>query len=213
MSFDPFGDFETRGYLRNRYGLKEPAEIKLLEHIAFKSRLADALQSLAPKEELGYEDVLRTHRQLFSTVYPWAGSDRLKTAPEVAVFRGGVEFAHPRDIPRAVNWALEIGNSVGAMQARPGEFLERMAYAHPFLDGNGRTMMTIYACLADRAGFSIRWPDIDRSVYLNELARVMDQPKLSCLDDLLRSHRRDALGLENLYSHLVTIPGLNPPGS
>ncbi|MDX4034595.1 cell filamentation protein Fic, partial [Pseudomonas aeruginosa] len=28
MSFDPFGDFETTGYLRNSLGLKDPAEVK-----------------------------------------------------------------------------------------------------------------------------------------------------------------------------------------
>ena len=37
MSFDPFGDFETRGYLRNVFGEKDPNIIKYLEHSSFGS--------------------------------------------------------------------------------------------------------------------------------------------------------------------------------
>jgi cell filamentation protein len=32
MPFDPFGDFATRGYLRNFAGEKDPEAIKHLEH-------------------------------------------------------------------------------------------------------------------------------------------------------------------------------------
>ena len=39
MIFDPFGDFETRGYLRNVFAEKDPAIIKRLEHQAFRQRI------------------------------------------------------------------------------------------------------------------------------------------------------------------------------
>jgi cell filamentation protein len=32
MTFDPFNDFETRGYLRNLLGENDPVIIKYLEH-------------------------------------------------------------------------------------------------------------------------------------------------------------------------------------
>lgn len=32
MSFDPFGDFDTAGYLQNTLQLKEPEEVKRAEH-------------------------------------------------------------------------------------------------------------------------------------------------------------------------------------
>ena len=32
MSFDPFGDFDTAGYLQNALQLKEPEEVKRAEH-------------------------------------------------------------------------------------------------------------------------------------------------------------------------------------
>ena len=43
------------------------------------------------------------------------------------------------------------------MTEKPGEIMGYLAYAHPFLDGNGRTIMVVHAVLAQRAGFSIDW--------------------------------------------------------
>ena len=39
MTFDVFGDFEARGYLRNLEGLKDLAEVKRLEHRIFLKNL------------------------------------------------------------------------------------------------------------------------------------------------------------------------------
>ena len=42
MTFDPFGDFETRGYLRNLAQEKEPAIVRRLEHASFATGIDDA---------------------------------------------------------------------------------------------------------------------------------------------------------------------------
>jgi len=34
MTFDPFGDFETAGYLQNSLQLKDPTEVKESEHLS-----------------------------------------------------------------------------------------------------------------------------------------------------------------------------------
>ncbi|WP_369801877.1 hypothetical protein [Pantoea sp. SM3] len=43
MIFDPFGDFETAGYLQNALRLKDPDEVKASEHFSFELSLEDAL--------------------------------------------------------------------------------------------------------------------------------------------------------------------------
>jgi cell filamentation protein len=43
------------------------------------------------------------------------------------------------------------------MKARPGQIMGYLAYAHPFLDGNGRAIMTVHSVMAQRAGFGIDW--------------------------------------------------------
>jgi cell filamentation protein len=55
------------------------------------------------------------------------------------------------------------------MKAKPGEIIGYLAYGHPFLDGNGRTIMTVHSVLAQRAGFSIDWSATKKDAYLDAL--------------------------------------------
>jgi cell filamentation protein len=102
MTFDPFNDFRERGYLRNTAGLRDPAAVKEFEHRAFLDNLGDAVADLTKVMQLTYENVLHTHRNLFEDIYPWAGQDRAAVAPNIAVIKGTVLFAHPREARRAV---------------------------------------------------------------------------------------------------------------
>ncbi len=101
MTFDPFGDFETQGYLRNIPKEKDPEIVRRLEHTAFTTGLDAAMAHLAGIERISYGDLLDTHKTLFDAVYPWAGQDRLKTAPDLAISKGSILFARPEDIQRA----------------------------------------------------------------------------------------------------------------
>ena len=76
MTFDPFGDFEARGYLRNLAQEKDPAIVRRLEHVSFTTGIDDAFEALKKKKALTYSDVLSTHNTLFEAMYPWAGQDR-----------------------------------------------------------------------------------------------------------------------------------------
>lgn len=85
MTFDPFGDFDTEGYLRNSLKLKDSVEVKESEHLSFEASIEDALAHLAKKRPIDYEAVLKTHEILFSGFYPWAGKDRNELVPHLAV--------------------------------------------------------------------------------------------------------------------------------
>ena len=63
MTFDPFGDFEGRGYLRNVEQEKDLDIVRRLEHVSFTTGLDDAFKQLAGIKKLSYEDVLDTHRR------------------------------------------------------------------------------------------------------------------------------------------------------
>jgi len=103
---------------------------------------------LAGHAKLDYEAILQTHKILFSSVYPWAGLDRTQTAPNLTISKGNVIFANPPDIRRAVEYGLQLGQVRASMIERPGAVMGYLAYGHPFLDGNGRTIMTIHAAMA-----------------------------------------------------------------
>lgn len=183
--FDPFKDFEQAGYLRNRYGEKDLQIVQELEHQLFRAGLDQAIAHLAKRRRLGYDDFLAVHRILLSAFYPWAGQDRAATAPDIAVTKAGTWFSHPADARRAVEEGLRIARDKRQFRQRSGEVMGLFAYGHPFLDGNGRTMLVVHSELCHRAGFSIEWHRTRKTDYLEALSAEIASPGKGILDDYL----------------------------
>jgi cell filamentation protein len=209
VTFDPFGDFQTRGYLRNLVSEKDPDIVRRLEHYSFTTGIDDAFAQLAGRKNLSYEDVLGTHKILFEAVYPWAGQDRLQTAPGLAISKGPVLFARPEAIRRAVDYALKKGQDKEFMTLKPGEIMGYLAYGHPFLDGNGRTIMVVHSVLAQRSGFSIDWAATSKTDYLTALTNELDDPGKGLLDDYLKPFMKTAVAPNLLAAGVAAAPGLD----
>jgi cell filamentation protein len=212
VTFDPFGDFETRGYLRNVAKAKDPEIVRRLQHTSFTTGIDDAFKQLAARKRLSYEDVLGTHNILFEAVFPWAGEDRLKNAPHLVVSKGSVIFAYPQDIRRSIDYALEHEQDKVFMAAKPGEVMGYLAFGHPFLDGNGRAIMTIHSMLAQRAGFSIDWAATDKGEYLAALTKELELPGKGLLDFYLRPFTKSAVPEGGLAAIVAAAPGLDGNG-
>lgn len=212
MAFDPFGDAASRGYLRNVAGTNDPALVKLLEHDSFRRNVLPALDALAQQSTIRPADLLKTHEILFRDVYPWAGQDRATLAPDLAIGKGGRFdlFAHPADIRRALDYALDLGNDRSAIASRPGEVLGYLAFAHPFLDGNGRTIMTAHADLTRRAGFHIDWGPIGKTEYLTALTEELRKPSGQLDRLLIPLIVSGPLPTAERAAELARDPGLNP---
>jgi hypothetical protein len=94
---DPFGDYETRGYLRNTYQEKDIRLVGHLETAAFEQEIISTVRFLRRLPALRYEHLTETHYKRFSSLYPWAGQDCSITAPDIAIVKAGYKtlFAHP----------------------------------------------------------------------------------------------------------------------
>lgn len=198
--FDPFKDFETAGYLRNKFAERDLEIVQELEHQMFRASLDEAIAHLARRRgALRYEDFLGVHRILFEGLYPWAGQDRAATAPEIAVTKAGTWFCHPAHAQWAVQEGLRIGSNKRLLRQRPGEVMGLFAFGHPFLDGNGRTMLVVHTELCHRAGFCIEWHRTSKSEYLAALSAEIATPGKGILDAYLlrfvgESRERQAWG-------------------
>lgn len=190
-SFDPFGDASTRGYLRNHYGVSDPSSIKKLEHLSFTLGIDRAHTYLASKRGVGYSELLGVHRLLFQPLYTWAGVDRSGTAPALAISKGAqgaadrVTFATAADIPRTIDYALRGSQDKRTVRDQAGTILGNLAYAHPFLDGNGRALLTFFIEICHRSGFAISWADIDTRQYLSALSEEINRPGVGYMNDFL----------------------------
>lgn len=216
MTFDPFGDFATKGYLRNIAREKSRDIVRRMEHSAFTTAIEDAFANLAKRKTLTYDDVLATHRTLFDAVYPWAGEDRLKHAPDLVISKGEgsdkIRFADPPEIRRSVEWALKRGQDKTIMAANPGMVMGYLAYGHPFLDGNGRTIMVVHCVLAHRAGISVDWAATSKTDYLSALSQELKDPDKGHLDAYLRPFVGNALKESALPANISGAPGLDGEG-
>jgi cell filamentation protein len=184
---DPFGDYEAEGYLRNHYKEKDLRLVGRLETAAFEQEVIQVIRYLRRLPSLSYEHITTIHQKLFHSVYPWAGQDRSTTAPNIAIVKAGFNklFAHPADVQKAAEYALRLGQDKAYLQTHPGEVFGYLAYAHPFLEGNGRTILTIFAELSRRSGFHVEWEAIDKAQFLDTLTRELLQPGKAIMDQLV----------------------------
>lgn len=117
-------------------------------------------------------------------------------------------FAHPQDIKRASEYALNRGQNVSLMREQPGEIMGLLAHAHPFLEGNGRTIMVVHAELAHRAGISISWKQTDKTDYLAALTDELTHPDQGHLDRYLKPFVQNSIDHQKSISTLKTLKGL-----
>lgn len=104
---DPFGDYETAGYLRNTYQERDLLLVGHLGTAAFEQKVLATVRFLRRRPSLQDQHITETHYRLFNSLYPWAGQDRSITAPDIAIARGGYSnlFAHPAVCKRAAEYA------------------------------------------------------------------------------------------------------------
>jgi cell filamentation protein len=95
------------------------------------------------------------------------------------------------------------------MRTKPGEIMGYLACGHPFLDGNGRTIMTVHSVLAQRAGFRIDWSATTKDAYLDALTKEIENPAKGHLDAYLKPFMCDAIACEHLATAIVRAPGLD----
>lgn len=175
--FDPFNDYDQAGYLRNFLGEKNLEKVKLLEEHAFVQNLTNTLMRLSETESLNYDNLKETHRLLFSGLYPWSGDDRTQNHSNHTVKRGDIEFASPYDIQRAFNAGLDASTL--------GKTLGYWAYAHPFLECNGRAIFTFFSSYISSQGLTLDWPNIDAQEFLGALGDQVNNLEGRALDQML----------------------------
>jgi cell filamentation protein len=209
--FDPFNDFQTAGYLRNFEALKDPLKISRVEHNSFKVQLEKALDQLRRLSgPLTYGDYLKVHGTLFQDFYPWAGQDRHTLGVGRLVSKGSkVQFEVSELSQQAVEWGLNMGNDPEYMRKWPGEVMGAFAWGHPFLDGNGRSMLLVHTELCYRAGFAIDWIASKKSEYLDAHSHELAHPRDLVLDAYLSNLIVKTRPRTDWVEYFKTMPGLS----
>lgn len=148
MSGDPYV-YEGTDTLKNNADIRDPEALAEREQIVS----FQALRQMLKEPVLGQFDVAHfaaIHERLFAEIYPWAGETRTVELwkPEIVLNGRSVTYTPPAQIGEQMRSALsslaqkepgDLKESRPAM--RLAETMATLFQAHPFREGNTRTLM------------------------------------------------------------------------
>ncbi|MCR5815512.1 MAG: Fic family protein [Ruminococcus sp.] len=150
----------------NLLGIKSSAELAKEEERLSKARAAALYDSGAlDKLPAGrFETLSFIHRELFGEIYEFAGKIRT-----VNISKGGFRFAS----------CIYLEEALGSIDAMPQQSFEQiiekyveMNIAHPFREGNGRSMrIWLDHILKSELGKVIDWSRVEKEDYLLAMER------------------------------------------
>jgi cell filamentation protein len=161
---DPYLDSET-GALFNKLGLKTAKELDDAE----AKLTAIEITALTTQDIPFYEDCdvalfKSVHKRMFNDIYDWAGE--LRT---VELSKGTTSFARVQHLAINLDSLFEqLAKDDYIATTDLDEFINKLAryygdliVLHPFREGNGRTIRTFMAMLAESIGWHIAWDEMD----------------------------------------------------
>lgn len=152
--------------LENKLGITSSAELAETEEKISKKKAAELFENgyLENLEPGTYKALAEIHRFLFGEIYEFAGKLR-----EVNIAKGNFRFAPVMYLREA------IGNIEKMPQSSFDEIIEKyveMNVAHPFREGNGRSMrIWLDMMLKKETGQVIDWRKVDKDDYLLAMER------------------------------------------
>ena len=152
--------------LENKLGITSSAELAETEEKISKKKAAELFENgyLENLEAGTYKALAEIHRFLFGEIYEFAGKLR-----EVNIAKGNFRFAPVMYLREA------IGNIEKMSQSSFDEIIEKyveMNVAHPFREGNGRSMrIWLDMMLKKETGQVMDWRKVDKDDYLLAMER------------------------------------------
>lgn len=197
MSWDnnPWEPSEDGVILRNKFGVTDKTELDSLEFSFIRANMKQALEMLQLEKEITLLSWQRCHLILFNDLYPWAGQIR-----HLEARRGHVPFNFKNDIESSTNDMLSRSKDSSFFRDHLGEVYSVLAFNHPFIDGNGRTLNAVFTELARRNDFGISWDRVNKETYLSALTNGV----MFMMYDSLNRY---------LYDLMVTLDHYDPEAS
>jgi cell filamentation protein len=150
--------------LRTVAELTDPAAVAIFERIVSADAEAELRQDTTRVRSLDLAHLDDIHARLFGEVYPFAGQRRYVDVQKPG--QTGEPFLHHRWIKtysEAVVAQLRAEGNLTDL-SDPGHWADRAAYyqaallhAHPYREGNGRTVRVWLEDLAEQAGHTLDW--------------------------------------------------------
>jgi cell filamentation protein len=165
--------YENSTVLVNKLGLRDQGELDNFEAEITNARAGESL----PEGDLDFAHYCAIHHHLFQDVFDWAGAPRT-----VRISKQGSAFCFPEHIDAQATKLFSNLKADRYLEGLPAkEFAEKAAHfladlnaIHAFREGNGRTQLTFFALLADRAGQTLDLEKLDADAMLHAMIASFD---------------------------------------
>jgi cell filamentation protein len=165
--------YENSTVLVNKHDLRDQDELGDFEAEISNARANEPL----PEGRLDFAHFCAVHHHLFQDVYEWAGTPRT-----VRMSKQGNPFCFPEHI---VAQATKLFADLKAKKylenlprkefaANAAHFLAELNAIHAFREGNGRTQLSFFSLLADRAGHPVDLEKLDSDAILKAMIASFD---------------------------------------
>jgi cell filamentation protein len=175
--------------LKNKLNLTDADELSAFEAEVSDARADEAL----PAGNLNFAHFKSIHRHLFQDVYDWAGAVRT-----VRIAKGGNMFCFPENIESEGNRLFAqlaadrflAGLVLEIFATKAAHFLSELNAIHAFREGNGRTQLSFFLLMADRAGYAIELDRLNPGFFLDAMIASFDgdeKPLATLIDQLAKA--------------------------
>lgn len=153
--------------LENKLGITDSSELARIEEEISKKKAIEIFEkNNILEDEIGkFASLSKIHEILFSEIYNFAGKLR-----EVNIAKGNFRFAPLMYLENSIEYIDKMP------QSTYDEIIEKyveMNIAHPFREGNGRSMrIWLDLILKKELGKVIDWSKIDKEDYLLAMERI-----------------------------------------
>lgn len=169
---DPY-TYENSTVLVNKLGLRKQEDLDDFEAEISSARSAEPL----PEGQMDFAHYCAVHHHLFQDVYEWAGKPRT-----VRMFKQGSPFCFPEHIDaQAAKLFLQLKADhflknlpAAEFAAKAAHFLAELNVIHAFREGNGRSQLSFFAMLAERAGHPLDLEKLDPAAMLDAMIASFD---------------------------------------
>jgi len=171
-AIDPY-TYENSTVLVNKLDLHDQGELDDFEAEITHARAHEPL----PQGNLDFAHFCAIHHHLFQDVYDWAGTPRT-----VRISKQGSAFCFPDHIEAQATKLFSDLAAKNYLEGLPAKdfaenaahFLAELNAIHTFREGNGRTQLTFFALLADRAGHTLDLEKLDPNAMLHAMIASFD---------------------------------------
>lgn len=179
--------YEGTEVLKNKFDIRNIDELQEFERSITGYRIAQ-LKNNPIKGKFDVNHLMKMHKFIFDDIYPFAGKFR----NEDINLGGG--FAPTKHLGEATHELLNSlnkerclkGLDVDKTSERLAYYMSELNFAHPFMEGNGRTNREFIRTLALKNGYELDWDKIDDSKILNATIVGTREYDLNPLTQLIR---------------------------